>query len=104
MERVGVHCCFSHRLVLSEASGRVEWIPPLTRFARSVGMTNSGDSLGMTVSYRSGGIYDVPTGDMLDGLPIHQKLYENPPASWMLERSMVPKPEKSLLSSSSDQR
>ena len=42
MERVVVRCCFSHRLVLSEALGRVEWIPPLTRFARSVGMTNLG--------------------------------------------------------------
>jgi len=29
----------SHRLVLSEAFGRVEWIPPLARYAHSVGMT-----------------------------------------------------------------
>ena len=28
-----------HRHVLSEAIGRVEWIPPLARYARSVGMT-----------------------------------------------------------------
>ena len=31
-----------HRLVLSEAEGRVEWIPPLARVAHSVGMTEEG--------------------------------------------------------------
>ena len=32
----------TNRLVLSEAEGRVEWIPPLARLARSVGMTRWG--------------------------------------------------------------
>ncbi len=35
----------THRLVLSEAEGRVEWIPPLARVARSVGMTRWGPHL-----------------------------------------------------------
>ena len=37
----------SHRLVLSEAYGRVEWIPPLGRFAPSVGMTTWSTSIAL---------------------------------------------------------
>ena len=55
-----------HRLVLSEADGRVEWIPRLVACGTSLGMTSKKDaSLGMSVGTvrlakslsRKGGIY-----------------------------------------------
>ena len=59
-----------HRLVLSEAEGRVEWIPRLGACGTSLGMTSQKDaSLGMSVGTvrlaknlsRKGGIYPAPT-------------------------------------------
>ena len=59
-----------HRLVLSEAEGRVEWIPRLGACGTSLGMTSQKDaSLGMSVGTvrlaenlsRKGGIHPAPT-------------------------------------------